>query len=269
MSVFFYLNNPKTNCRKCGPDTQFAFTCFPTWRPRARSILFWAKTARIFLTFGPHASYLVPRKPSPCRHYYFVLHVKLSSRVTGRCIVAERPRKTTKTNRWRRMWATVINMPTSWCSAMPANCFQTTKRLFTTNRENILSHGWGTRASWLIGRLNKLRPNRYANHLCCPLACLKNSRDHLDIVLQKLGNTSNWPRMYYFMPANMFLDVLNWEKKMVFEVSRVTCEDATTCQFLLTLAMMLNHEKSFSCQVMRHSSWNYCSEIQHWHKWGE
>lgn len=71
------------------------------------------------------------------------------------CFVAEPQRKST-TSRWRRMLATVINTPTSWCSAMPANCSGTTNGLFTTNWANILSRGRETSASWSIGRLNKL-----------------------------------------------------------------------------------------------------------------
>lgn len=143
-----------------------AFTCFPTWRPTGRRICFWLKHHGL----SEHLDHLQVIWLSKKHH----CTVRLFPRVLfGRCIVAERQRKTTTTNQWRRMWVTVINTPTSWCSAMPANCFETTKGLFTTNMENILSHGWGTRASWLIGRLNKLRPKHYANHLSCPLACFK------------------------------------------------------------------------------------------------
>ncbi len=158
--------NNETNCRKCGLATRLHLLAFQHGDGQHVEFVFGSNITdyRNIWTTCKLSGY--PKTAT-------VPSVLISRVLFGRCIVGEPQRKTTTTNRWRRTWVTVINTPTSWCSAMPANCFETTKGLFTTNMENILSHGWGTRASWLIGRLNKLRPKHYANHLSCPLACFK------------------------------------------------------------------------------------------------
>lgn len=184
-------------------------TSVSTWRPMARRILFWAVNSTDYRKSWTGWKLFGWQKPITVPPLLSFLPCNLFSRLVWRCIVAEPLRKSTATSRWRRIWVTVINTPTSWCSVMPANCFQTTKRLFTTSRENILFHGWGTRASWLIGRLNKLRPKHYANHLPCPLACFRIQGTSWEIVLQKLGNTCYSRRVYYLLPGSLFLDVPN------------------------------------------------------------
>lgn len=193
-----------TNCC-CGPDVQLYVLPSQHGDRWHVDFCFGLLTPRIIVRVGPAESYLGDRNPS----LLSFLPCNLFSRLVWRCIVAEPLRKSTATSRWRRIWVTVINTPTSWCSVMPANCFQTTKRLFTTSRENILFHGWGTRASWLIGRLNKLRPKHYANHLPCPLACFRIHGTSWELVLQKLGNTCYSRRVYYLLPGSLFLDVPN------------------------------------------------------------
>lgn len=170
-----------TNCC-CGPDMQLYVLPSQHGDRWHVDFCFGLLTPRIIVRVGPSESDLVGRNPSLFHHYYFFFRVNLFSRLVLRCIVAEPQRKSTATSRWRRIWVTVINTPTSWCSVMPANCFLTTKRLFTTSRENILFHGWGTRASWLIGRLNKLRPKHYANHLLS-VSVFQDSRDLSGICL--------------------------------------------------------------------------------------
>lgn len=166
------------------------------------------------------------------------------------------------------MWATAINTPTFWCSDTPANCSETMKRLFTTNMENILYHGWGTRASWLIGRLNKLRPKRYANHLSCSLASFKIQGNAWRSFWQKLGKTCNCRQMFYFLPANLSWDVLYWQN-IVFEVFRITCEDANHSQSPLTSAIILGCQCNVNAQFIRHPTLNYCILAQqYWHEGG-
>lgn len=203
-----------TNCRKCGPDVQLHLLPFQHGDRGHVEFCFGLLTPRIIVKFGPVANYLVLTKAPLYRHYCLLFRVNLFSRVIVRCFVAEPQRQTNQWNRWRRMWVTVINTPTSWCSAMPANCFQTTKRLFTTSRENILSHGWGTRASWLIGRLNKLRLKHYANHLPCPLACFRIQGTTWGVCLVEAWEYLQLTTNVLFLACSLvFLGGMSWADK--------------------------------------------------------
>lgn len=92
-----------------------------------------------------------------------------------RCIDAEPRRKSpvaALARRPGRMLVIATSSPSCWCSDTPANCLTTARKLFTTSRDSISSRGWGTRASWSIGRLIRCRSKANAKLTSLPFSPL-------------------------------------------------------------------------------------------------